>query len=103
MGAWHETKEALLGIGCEFQPICPHCFNPLRLYKSKVLRFYLDAKKGKRGHAIDVETICNKCRHWEVFGVPISKEHYKEVSEAIKGMASTLDIEENQGNEVGEG
>ena len=101
MGAWHESEEPLLKIECEFQPICPHCHIPVKLYTAKILRFKLDAERGKCGHAIDVECVCPKCRHWEVQGVPISAEHYQEASETVKELCKGDNTEEGEGSQVG--
>ena len=101
MGAWHETEEALLKIECDFQPICPYCHKKLVLYTAKIIRFNLDAKHGKRGHAVDCEMVCPKCRYWQVQGVPVSEEHYQEISEAVAKLHDYNNTEEGKGDKVG--
>lgn len=82
---WAGDETVTTGLVCLFQPKCQFCETNMQVWTIKPQNFEINDGTGhKNAHAMDIEMWCPTCGYTEMFGVPISKEHYEFVQRRLK-------------------
>ena len=82
---WGGDEDVTTGLKCLFTPQCRHCHVSMEFWAGKPLNFEINDGTGERNsYALDVTMWCPECGYLDLFGVPISKEHYEFIQKRLK-------------------